>query len=207
MSARSQNPRDGSNPESAVGSLLQAWGQGDLAARDTLLPLVYAELRRRAAGYLRRERRDHTLQPPALVHEVYLRLAGEAGVQWRDRAHFFGVASQMMRRILVDHARAHQARKRPRPSLKVVLDEGAAVTAQRSVDLLALDQALTELTSFDPRLGQVMELRYFGGLSEQEVARVLSLSRATVTRDWQTARAWLYRRMTTGEDSVGRATP
>jgi RNA polymerase sigma factor (TIGR02999 family) len=163
---------------------------------------VYAELRRRAAGYLRRERRDHSLQATALVHEVYLRLAGEARVAWQDRAHFFGVASQMMRRILVDHARAHRAQKRPRASLRVVLDEGAAVAAERSVDLLALDQALTELAQVDPRLGHVMELRYFGGLSEREVANVLSLSRATVTRDWQTARAWLYRRMTTGQDAT-----
>ena len=176
--------------------LVRAWGRGDLQARDDLLPLVYRELRRRAAGYLRNERRDHTLQPTALVHEVYLRLVGQKRVAWQNRAHFFGVAAQMMRRILVDHARAHRAAKRPRTAFKVILDERMGATEPRACDLLALDQALNELTTFDPRMGQIMELRYFGGLSEQEVAEVLSISRSTVTREWQTARTWLYRRMT-----------
>ncbi len=185
---------------SAVSDLLRAWGRGNLQARDDLLPLVYRELRRRAGGYLRYERRDHTLQPTALVHEVYLRLVGQERVTWQNRAHFFGVAAQMMRRILVDHARAHRAAKRPRTTFKVMWDERVGATQPRGCDLLALDSALDELTTMDPRMGQIMELRYFGGLSEQEVAEVLSISRSTVTREWQTARTWLYRRMTTGRE-------
>jgi RNA polymerase sigma factor (TIGR02999 family) len=165
-----------------------------------LLPLIYGELRQRAAGYLRHERRDHTLQPTALVNEVYLRLVGQKRVAWQNRAHFLGVAAQMMRRILVDHARAHQAAKRPRTTFKVAFDDQIGAIQPRDVDLLALDEALHDLAAVDARLAQVMELRYFGGLSEQEVARLLSISRSTVTRDWQTARTWLYRRMTTGED-------
>jgi RNA polymerase sigma factor (TIGR02999 family) len=167
-----------------------------------LLPLVYRELRQRAAGQLRQERHDHTLQPTALVHEVYLRLVGGIRVPWQDRAHFFRVAANMMRRILVDHARTRRAAKRPPPSKKLALDDQAVVTHPPSIDLLALDYALDELSSLDPRAAQVMELRYFGGLSEQDVARVLSISRATVTREWQTARAWLYERMTTGGEQA-----
>jgi RNA polymerase sigma factor (TIGR02999 family) len=155
-------------------------------------------LRQRAAGYLRQERHDHTLQPTALVHEVYLRLVGGIRVPWQDRSHFFRVAANMMRRILVDHARTRRAAKRPPPGRRSTLDNEAALTYPPSIDLLALDHALDELTRLDPRAAQVMELRYFGGLSEQEVARVLSISRTTVTREWQTARAWLYERMTTG---------
>lgn len=181
-----------------VTQLLRAWGRGDLQARDDLVPLVYRELRRRAAGYLRRERRDHTLQPTALVHEAFVRLVGQDRVTWKNRAHFFGVAAQMMRRILVDHARERQRLKRHPPELRVALDEDVAVTNPPDSEVLALDVALEELTRLDARQGQIVELRYFGGLSEQEVAAVLSLSRATVTREWQTAKAWLYRRMTTG---------
>jgi RNA polymerase sigma factor (TIGR02999 family) len=183
---------------SEVSALLRAWGRGDNQARDDLLPLVYRELRRRAAGYLHQERKDHTLQPTALVHEAYLRLVGQQRVAWQNRAHFFGVAAQMMRRILVDHARGHRAAKRPGAALKVTLDERIGATQPRNWDLLGLDEALNNLTTFDPRLGQIVELRYFGGLSEQEVAEVLSISRSTVTREWQTARTWLYRRMTKG---------
>lgn len=178
--------------------LLRAWGRGDLQARDELVPVVYGELRRRAGAYLRRERPDHTLQPTALVHEAYLRLMGQNRVAWQNRAHFFAMAAQMMRRVLVDHARGHQAAKRPGAGLKVVLDDRVGATQPRECELIALDQALVELARIDPRQGQIVELRYFGGLSEQEVAAVLSISRATVTREWQTARAWLYRRMTTG---------
>ncbi|HTM32103.1 MAG TPA: sigma-70 family RNA polymerase sigma factor [Vicinamibacterales bacterium] len=202
MGGRPLDARNHTSPPGALSGLLTAWGRGDLEARDALLPIVYAELRRRAAGYLRRERRDHTLQPTALVNEAYLRLAGQAQVSWKDRAHFFCVASQVMRRILVDHARARRAQKRPRQQLKVSLEELLVAAAPPPVDLLALDEALSELTTVDARLAQVTELRYFGGLSEQEVARVLSLSRATVTRDWQTARAWLYRRMTAGRHAA-----
>ena len=178
--------------------LLQAWGSGDLQARDDLLPIVYRDLRQRAARYLRHERRDHTLQPTALVHEAYLRLVGQDRVAWQNRAQFFGVASQMMRRILVDHARAHEAAKRPGGALKVTLDDRIGAAAPPDCELLLLDQALNDLVKIDPRQGQIVELRYFGGLSEQETAEVLSLSRSTVTREWQSARAWLYRRITGG---------
>lgn len=181
-----------------VSELLRAWGRGNVQARDDLVPLVYQALRRQAAGYLRHERADHTLQPTALVHEAYLRLIGQERIAWRNRAQFFGVAAQIMRRILVDHARGHRAAKRPGAALKVVLDERIAATQPRDVDLLALDAALNALTALDPRMGQIMELRYFGGLSEQEVAEVMSISRSTVTREWQTARTWLYRYMTEG---------
>jgi RNA polymerase sigma-70 factor, ECF subfamily len=182
----------------SVSNLLRAWGRGDAQAGDDLLPRVYRELRRRAAGYLRDERRDHTLQPTALVHEAYIRLVGQDRVSWQNRAHFFGVAAQMMRRILVDHARAHRAAKRPRTAFKVVMDDRAGATQPPDFDVLALDEALTDLTTMDERMGRIVELRYFGGLSEQEVAEVMSISRSTVTREWQTARTWLYRRMTKG---------
>jgi RNA polymerase sigma factor (TIGR02999 family) len=183
---------------SAASDLLRAWGRGDLQARDDLVPLVYRELRRRAAAYLRRERRDHTLQPTALVHEAYVRLAGQDRVAWQNRAHFFGIAAHMMRRILVDHARERQAAKRPGAGLRVALDDRVGATLPADCEVLLLDQALHELMRVDARQAQIVELRYFGGMSEQEVGQVLSVSRATVTREWQTARAWLYRRMTTG---------
>ena len=189
---------------SAVSDLLRAWGRGDVQARDDLVPLVYQELRRRAAGYLRQERQGHSLQPTALVHEAYLRLVGQQRVAWQNRAHFFGVAAQMMRRILVDHARGRRAKKRPGAGMRIVLDERIGATQPRSCDLLALDRALDELTAIDARGSQIVELRYFGGLSEQEVAEVLSMSRSTVTREWQAARTWIYRRMTTGPVQAAR---
>jgi len=187
-----------SQPE-AVSDLLRSWGRGNTQARDDLLPLVYRELKLRAAAYLRHERRDHTLQPTALVHEAYMRLIGQERVAWQNRAHFFGIASQMMRRILVDHARERQAAKRPGAGLRVVFDDRIGATLPVDCEVLLLDLALEELSRVDARQAQIVELRYFGGMSEQEVARVLSLSRATVTREWQTARAWMYRRMTTGQ--------
>ena len=183
---------------SDVTALLRAWGAGDLEARDDLLPLIYRDLRRRAAAYLRHERPDHTLPPTALVHEAYLRLVGQQRVAWQNRAHFFGVAAQMMRRILVDHARAHQAAKRPAAGLRVVLDDRIGAAPPLDCELLLLDQALSELALIDPRQAQIVELRYFGGLSEREVAELLGTSRSTVTREWETARAWMYSRMTTG---------
>jgi RNA polymerase sigma-70 factor (ECF subfamily) len=184
--------------DGAVTRLLKAWQLGDLQARDDLVPLVYRELRRRAAAYLRRERRDHTLQPTALVHEAFVRLIGQNRVAWQSRAHFFAVAAQMMRRVLVDHARQRQRDKRQGGTVRVALDDNAAVGEPPDAEILSLDRALDDLSRLDARQGQIVELRYFGGLSEQEVAAVMSLSRATVTREWQTARAWLYRRMTTG---------
>ena len=184
-----------------VSQLLQAWGQGDLQAREDLAPLVYRELRQRAAAYLRRERRDHTLQPTALVNEAYIRLMGQQRTTWINRAHFFGVASQMMRRILTDHARERQAAKRP-GGVRVTLDEGMRTVAPLDCELLELDDALRELAALDERQAQIVELKYFGGLSEEEVAAVLALSRATISREWQSARAWLFRRV-----SSGRAAP
>jgi len=181
----------------AVSDLLRSWGRGNVQARDDLLPLVYRELKRRAAAYLRQERRDHTLQPTALVHEAYLRLIGQDRVAWQNRSHFFGIAAKMMRRILVDHAREHLAAKRPGAGLRVALDDRVGASLPMDCEVLLLDQALDDLTRVDARQAQIVELRYFSGMSEQEVARALSLSRTTVTREWQTARAWLYRRMTT----------
>lgn len=180
----------------AVSQLLRAWAGGDLQARDELVPLVYHELRKRASGYLRHERPDHTLQATALVHEAFLRLAGQNRVAWQNRGHFYAVAAQMMRRILVDYARERLAAKRPGAALRVDLDESIQAPEAPGSDILMLDEALNELSTMDPRQGQIVELRYFGGLSEQEVAEALSVSRATVTREWRRARAWLYHRMT-----------
>ena len=177
-----------------VSQLLYAWATGDLHARDELVPLVYHELRKRASGYLRHERPDHTLQATALVHEAFLRLAGQDRVAWQNRGHFYGVAAQMMRRILVDHARERRAAKRPDAALRIDLDDRIPA-ADQPEHVLLLDEALNELATIDPRQGQIVELRYFGGLSEQEVADTLSVSRATVTREWRRARAWLYHRM------------
>jgi RNA polymerase sigma factor (TIGR02999 family) len=188
---------EGNEPRE-VTRLLLDWSRGDVRARDELMPLVYAELRRRAAAYLRHERTGHTLVPTALVHEAYLRLVDQQRVVWQNRAHFFGVAAQLMRRILVDHARGQRRAKRPDAALRVTLDERLVRTKPPDCDLLLLDQALTELTVLDPRQATIVELRYFGGLAEHEVAQVMGLSRSTVTREWQVARAWLYRRMTTG---------
>jgi len=179
----------------AVSSLLQAWQQGDVAARDELIARVYQELRRLAAVYLRGERTNHTLQPTALVNEAYLRLARQDRLSWKNRAQFFGIAAQMMRRILIDHARARRAAKRPGVAQQVALDEKLAIVQPRDCELLELDDALTELDALDPRLARIVELRYFGGLSEEEVAAVLCVSRSTITRDWQTAKAWLFRRI------------
>jgi RNA polymerase sigma factor (TIGR02999 family) len=178
-----------------VTTLLRAWSRGDEAAREQLVPMVYAELRRRAASYLRRERQGHTLEPTALVHEVYLRLIDQRQVAWQNRAHFFGIASQMMRRILVDHARAQKAQKRGGENLRVELDESSAGVVARDVDLEALDDALQELQRLDERQCRIVELRYFGGLSIEETAEVTRLSSATVKREWTLARAWLHRRL------------
>jgi RNA polymerase sigma factor (TIGR02999 family) len=180
-----------------VSQLLQAWGRGDLQAREDLVPLVYQQLRKRAAAYLRRERRDHTLQPTALVNEAYIRLMGQQRVAWLNRAQFFGVAAQMMRRILVDHARERQAAKRL-GGVRVTLDDGIGTVPPLDCELLMLDAALQALARIDERQAHIVELKYFGGLSEEEVGAVLSLSRATITREWQSARAWLHRRMTKG---------
>ena len=176
-----------------VTRLLQAWSEGDQDARDKLMPLVYQELRKRAAAYLKRERRDHTLQPTALVHEAYLRLVDQKRAAWQNRAQFFGVASQMMRRILVDRARARNMAKRGGRWARVELAEGAAVAQPKDVDVLDLDAALNELASFDERKSRIAEMRFFGGLSIEETGHALGISVATVERDWQAARAWLFK--------------
>jgi RNA polymerase sigma-70 factor, ECF subfamily len=175
--------------------LLRAWSRGDLGARDRLVPLVYAELRRRAAHHLRHERSGHTLQPTALVHEAYIRLMEQRDVAWENRVQFFALASQMMRRILVDHARVRAAAKRPRRAMQVTLAEEVVGSDPRVLDVMALDESLDQLASFDPRQAQVVELRFFGGLTHEEIASVLGVSLATVNREWRVARAWLYQRL------------
>ena len=181
-----------------VTRLLQAWSAGNPNAQEVLLPLVYAELRQRAAGHLRRDRKGHTLQPTALVHEAYLRLVGQRDVDWQSRTHFFALASRMMRRVLVDHARARAAAKRPDDAFRVMLDVDLAGVAPRGCDLLMLDQALSELAHLDARQSTIVELCYFGGLTEDEIAGALSVSRSTVARELRSAKAWLFRRMTAG---------
>jgi RNA polymerase sigma factor (TIGR02999 family) len=181
-------------PPGDVTRLLMALGAGEPAVQD-VLPLVYDELRKLAAHYLRRERPDHTLQPTALVHEAYMRLAAQDRVQWRNRSHFMGVAAQLMRRILVDHARANRAVKRGGLNTMVPIDEVNPGSEGPSVDVFALDQALTKLAAFDARQAKVIELRYFGGLTVDEVAEVMALSPATVKREWQMARAWIHREL------------
>ena len=180
-----------------VTRLLAAYNNGDRQAFEQLLPLVYNELRGLARAYLSRERSGHTLQPTALVHEAYLRLVDQ-NVPWQNRAHFFGVAAQMMRRILVDHARRRQADRRGSDAVKLSLDEAINLSDERATDLIALDDALTALAEFDPQKSRMVELRYFAGLSVEETARALGISVATFVRQWKTTKAWLYREITGG---------
>jgi RNA polymerase sigma-70 factor (ECF subfamily) len=176
-----------------ITQLLIEWSNGDRAALDKLMPLVYDELRSLARHYMRQERADHTLQTTALVHEAYVRLIDYRKIRWQRRAHFFAIAAQLMRRILVDYARANGRIKRGGLALRVALDEGAILSEQRSVELIALDDALTKLAALDARKSQVVELRFFGGLNNAEVAEVLSVHPNTVIRDWDFAEAWLRR--------------
>lgn len=183
------------SPE-GITQLLIDWGKGDQAALDKLMPLVYAELRRLATNYLRRERTDHTLQPTALVNEAYLRLVGQKNAKWQNRSQFFAISAQLMRRILVDHARRHQAEKRggtDQQRLSITSAEG--LVAQHAIDVLALNEALDELAAMDPQQGRIVELKFFGGLSIDETAEVLGISHATVEREWKSARAWLRRHL------------
>lgn len=175
-----------------VTQLLHDWIDGRQDALDRLLPEVYAELRRLAASYLRRERPDHSLQATALVHEAFLKLVDQRAVRWQSRAHFFGIAAQMMRRILVDHARARRSDKRGGTARRLPLDEALAVAESRDIDLVALDDALTRLATLDPRQSKLVELRFFGGLTMEETADVLGISPATVGREWTAAKAWLH---------------
>lgn len=181
-----------------VTGLLLAWSDGDEAALEKLTPLVYAELHRLARRYMRRENAGHTLQTSALVNEAYLRLVDAHRVRWQNSSHFFAVSAQIMRRILVDLARARQNLKRGGGARPVSLDEGLAVSPERGADLLALDEALAKLCALNARQSQVVELRYFGGLNEEEIAEVLKVSTRTVRNDWSLARAWLYRELSRG---------
>jgi RNA polymerase sigma factor (TIGR02999 family) len=181
---------------SRISQLLANWSNGDKNAFNELMPLLYQPLKKLARGYLRRERRDHTLQSAALVNEAYLRLLGDSGIQLNGKTHFFAVAAKIMRHILVEHARHHQAIKRGGGVYKLELEQAEGLGNSRSVDLVALDDALRELSKFDAQQARVVELRFFGGLSIEQTAQILSISTATVKRDWATARVWLYREIT-----------
>lgn len=178
-----------------VTQLLVDWSHGDPGALEKLTPLVYGELKRLATRYLRRERSEHTLQSTALVHEAYLRLIDQRQIQWQNRAQFYGIAAEMIRRILIDHARGRQAVKRGDGAIRLTLDDALATPGQRDLDLVALDDALSDLGRLDPRQGRLVELRFFAGLSIEESAEVLGISPATVKREWSAAKAWLYREL------------
>ena len=181
-----------------VTRLLIDWGNGDQAALDELIPLVYDELRRLAGRYMRRESQGHTLQTSALVNEAYLRLIDQKSVQWQNRAHFFGVAAQLMRRILVDHARSRSRAKRGGRAQMVSLTE-QAVISKEVAEVIALDEALKNLAEMDPRKSQIVEMRFFGGLTTEEVAEVLKVTSRTVEREWRKAKAWLHHAISKGE--------
>jgi RNA polymerase sigma factor (TIGR02999 family) len=187
------------SPQQQVTQLLCEWRDGDPGALEKLIPLVQPELQRLAHYYMSRERSGHTLQTTALLDEAYLKLADRTHPQWQNRAHFFAVAAQLMRRIMVDHARQRHALKRAGAAIRVTLDECAAVTQTRAAELLALDEALEKLAAFDQRKARVVEMRYFGGLTMEEIADVLKIHVNTVTRDWTAARAWLFAALS-GED-------
>lgn len=178
-----------------VTQLLRAWSNGDAAALTHLAPLVESELHRLAKTFLRRERPGHTLQATALVNEAYLRLIDDSAIEWQNRAHFYGIAAQLMRRILVDHARRRQKLKRGGEALRVSLSEAENVAPQTSADILMLDEALSLLAEFDARKSQIVELKFFGGLHEEAIAQVLNISLRTVQREWNLARAWLYQEL------------
>ena len=182
-----------SQPQTQVTRLLQKWQEGNPEALESLMPLVYNELKRLAGSYLRRERPDHTLQSAALVNEAYLRLVDQTQTRWQNKAHFYGIAAQMMRRILADHARGHNAAKRGAGMPELELNEAMAQAQSRSVDVLDLEEALQKLEKMDPQQGRIVELRFFSGLSIEDTANVLGISPATVKRDWAAARAWLFR--------------
>jgi len=181
-----------------VTELLSRWNDGDIAARDALIPLVYDELRRVAKKNLAGQRSDHTLQATALVHEAYLRLVNRKAANWQGRTHFFALAAQMMRQILVDHARMRNAGKRGGGALTLVLEDDVAGKPEMNLDLIGLDRAMKQLASLDARQSQIVELRFFGGLSIEEAARVVDISPATAKREWATARVWLHHAMETG---------
>ncbi len=178
-----------------ITDLLISYGRGDKESLDKLMPAVYDELRRQAARYLRREQPGHTLQTTALIHEAYLRLVDQRNVQWQNRAHFFGIAAQMMRRILVDHARTKKRAKRGGSDIRVSLDDAKVVATGQDLDVVALDEALDRLEAIDAQQSRVVELRFFSGLTVEETAEVMHISPATVKRDWSMAKAWLHREL------------
>lgn len=180
-----------SSPPSDVTQLLREWSRGDQSVVDQLTPLVYSELRRLADGYMRRERPDHTLQPTALIHEAYIRLIQQSQPEWHSRSHFFRFAAHLMRQILVDHARTRRAEKRGGDAEKVPFDDMAIVAASEPVDVLAVDEALERMASFDPRKAQTLELKFFGGMSEEEIAQALGISVRTLGRELRLAKAWM----------------
>ena len=188
----------GTSSPGQITGLLRAWSDGEQQALAQLMPLVEAELRRLARVYMGRERRGHTLQPTALVNEAFLRLADARGLRWQDRAHFLGISARLMRRVLVDHARAHGYRKRGGGAQRVTLHEALLASPASSLDILALDRALEALAAVDERKSRVVELRFFGGLSVEETAEVLHLSNDTIKRDWRLARLWLLRELEGG---------
>jgi RNA polymerase sigma factor (TIGR02999 family) len=196
--AEIEDPAAAAPAPGEVTRLLLAWRNGDPKALERLIPLVYDELHRMAERYLRRERPGHTLQPSAIVNEAYLKLLGRQSSNWQNRAHFFAVAAQSMRRILVEHARHREAKKRGGQGARYLLDT-VVMTEPRAVDLIALDDALAKLTALDPEQGQVVELRFFGGLTEEETADVLSVSSRTVKRKWVAAKTFLYRELSGSE--------
>ena len=187
--------KDPPRQEHQITELLAEWSGGNQAALDELYPLVYDELHRLARRYMSRERRGHTLQTTALINEAYVRLVDQRNVQWANRSHFFAISAQIMRRILIDHARRHQYAKRGGGAQQVSLDESAIVALEDLSEILRLDEALQSLAELDPRRSRVVELRYFGGLNNEEIAGVLNISENTVIRDWNMARAWLYRQL------------
>ena len=187
-------PKDSEN----ITDLLVSYGRGDKESLDKLMPVVYDELRRQAARYLRREQPGHTLQTTALIHEAYVRLVDQRNVQWQNRAHFFGIAAQMMRRILVDHARTKKRAKRGGSDIKVSLDDATVAVKGQDLDVVAVDEALTRLAKIDEQQSRVVELRFFSGLTVEETAEVMGISPATVKRDWSMAKAWLHRELSGG---------
>ena len=191
------------NSPEEVSRLLAEGGNEKQAAFNRLLPLVYDELHRLASAYMSRERRDHTLQTTALLNEAYLRLADQTSAHWVDRVHFFALASKVMRQILIDYARSHGREKRGGGETRIAFDEAAVVSEERASELLALDAALRKLTELDPRKAEVVELRFFGGLTIEEAAVVLKVTPKTVTRDWNIARAWLHREISGEMDAAG----
>lgn len=182
-------------PTHQVTQLLIAWSNGDKTALDKLMPLIHEELLRLAHHYMSRERRGHTLQTTALVDEAYLRLVNRKEVRWQNRAHFFAIAAQLMRGILVDHARSHAYAKRGGGARKIELEEATVVSKERAAEVVALDEALKELATFDPQQSRIVELRFFGGLTIEETAEALGLSPATIKREWRSAKTWLYQEL------------